>query len=82
MFSRRLRVFGGRKEIEYLSGIVDNGTLRLAPDTLTVVRNRLLSKTQKHIMSFVQFFLMVIVFTITLFIYNGTGRLVSYERPW
>ena len=39
MVSRRLNVFGGRKEIEYLSVIVDNGTLRLATDTFAVVRN-------------------------------------------
>ena len=48
--------FWGRKETEYLSVIVDNGTLRLTPDTFVAVRNWLLPKTQKHIKSFIHFF--------------------------
>ena len=48
--------FWGRNEAENLSVIVDNGTLRLAPDTFSAVRNWLLPKTQKHIKSFVNFF--------------------------
>ena len=32
-------LFWGQKETEYLSVTVDNGTLRLAPDTLAAVRN-------------------------------------------
>ncbi len=48
--------FWGQKEAEYLSLIVDNGTLRLTPVTFAVLRNLFLPKTQKHIKSFVQLF--------------------------
>ena len=59
-------LFWGQKETEYLSVIVDNGTRRLASDTFAAIRNWPLPKTKKHIKSFVQFVLMVIMFTITL----------------
>ena len=36
---KTLACFWGRKETEYLSVIVDNGTLRLAPNTCAAVRN-------------------------------------------
>ena len=50
-------IFLGRKETDYLSVIVDNGTLRLSPDKFVDVRNWLLPKTQIHIKPFVHFFL-------------------------
>jgi hypothetical protein len=58
--------FWVRKETEHLSVIMDNGTFRLAPHTFAALRNWFSPKTQKHIKSFVQFFLMVILFTVTL----------------
>ena len=63
---KTLERFWGRTETEYLRVIVNSGTLRLAPDEFTTVHNWILTKTQKHTKSFVQFVLMVIVFTITL----------------
>ena len=45
---------------------MDNGTLGLALDKFAAARNLLLPKTQKDIKSFLQFVLMVIVFTIIL----------------
>jgi hypothetical protein len=48
-------LFWGRKETEYLGVIVGNGTLRMAPDKISDVRDWPLPKTQKQIKSFVQF---------------------------
>jgi hypothetical protein len=48
-------MFWGRKEPEYLSVIVDNGTLRLTHDKLAAVRNWSLPNTQKHIKYFVHY---------------------------
>jgi hypothetical protein len=47
--------FGGRKETEYLSAIVDNGTLRLTHDKLAAVHSWPLPYTQKHIKSLVHY---------------------------
>ena len=48
-------MFWGRKETEYICVIVDNGTLCLTLDQIATVCNCLLTKTQRHIKSFVQF---------------------------
>jgi hypothetical protein len=48
-------MFWGRKEPEYLSVIVGNGTLRLTHDKLAAVRNWPLPNTQKRIKYFVRY---------------------------
>ncbi len=49
------KCFWGRTETDYLGVIVDNVTLRTAPDKISTVRDWPLLDTQKQIKSFVQF---------------------------
>jgi hypothetical protein len=56
LFIKMPKCFWGRKETQYLSVIVGNGTLRTAPDKLSAVGDWPLPETQKQIKSFVQFY--------------------------
>jgi len=69
MFSRCLNVFGVEKKLSILAllwtmVLLDGHVIHLRLFAIDLYQ----SKTQKHIKSFVQFVLMVIIFTITLIV--------------
>ncbi len=55
LFLKMVKCFWAKRETEYLGFIVGNGNIRTSPSKVAEVKDWPLSKTQKHIKSFVAF---------------------------